>query len=66
MGSKKYENISFLCFEYDTDVYVEAKNFMLENIVPYKSKYYTYGDYVFYRNSNYIKRYGNESFPNRF
>ena len=39
---------------------------MLENIVPYKSKYYTYGDYVFYRNSNYIKRSSTESFPNRF
>lgn len=57
--------ISFLRLKYKEDVYYSAKEFMLEEIEPFNDKFYTYNDYVFYENSNFIKSKSRD-FPDHF
>ena len=46
--------ISFLCLQYDESTYYNAKEFMLNAIIPYDNKFYECNNYVFYENSNFI------------
>jgi hypothetical protein len=48
-------DISILYLRYDENIYLVAKEYMLEKIEPYDGKYYTYNNYVFYENSNFIE-----------
>lgn len=46
--------ISFLCLQYDESTYYNAKEYMLNEIIPNDNKFYECNDYVFYENSNFI------------
>lgn len=46
--------ISFLCLKYEETTYYNAKEFMLNAIIPYDNKFYECNDYIFYENSNFI------------
>ena len=44
---------SLLWLKYDATLYYEAKKEMLTNITPYDDIEYIYGDYLFYKNTNF-------------
>ena len=52
---------SLLVLKYDESIYPEAKEYMLENIPMAGDCFYTYGNYVFYRNKNFLDSF--ESIP---
>lgn len=56
-------SIALLCLKYDENVYIEAKDFMLQEIEPYEDKFFEYGNYVFYENSNFAEERGSKGFP---
>ena len=56
-------DIALLSLKYDENVYIEAKDFMLQEIEPYEDKYYEYGSYIFYENSNFAEERGSKGFP---
>jgi hypothetical protein len=58
--------ISFLCLKYKDNIYYNAKQFMLEKIEPYNDKFYTYNNYIFYENTNFINLKGGRNFPDHF
>lgn len=60
-----HPEITFLYLRYEEEVYINAKQCMLENIEPYNELYYEYNDYIFYENSNYIQTMGRR-FPEDF
>ena len=55
--------IAILYLKYSEDVYNSAKQTMLEEIAPYNDKFYEYGNYMFYENSNEINSDGTRTFP---
>ena len=58
--------IVILHLKYDKEIYDNAKNEMLNKILPYNDKFYFYNDYVFYENFNYIYEYKTRNFPETF
>lgn len=58
--------ISFLRLQYVESDYYRAKECMLTEIEPYNQKFYTYGNYIFYENSNFIRLKNGRQFPNHF
>lgn len=56
-------NIVLLTLNYDKDVYLDAKDFTINNIPKYEDYFYTYNDYQFYVNKNFMDRYVNISVP---
>lgn len=57
---------SLLVLKYDESIYPEAKEYMLENIPMAGDCFYTYGNYVFYRNKNFIDDSSPSGFPDYF
>ena len=57
---------SILYLQYEPTVYSEAKDFTLENIPAYGEEVYTYNDYVFYQNENFVSLKGESYFPRWF
>ncbi len=60
--------VSIISLQYDETTYYQAKQFMLQEIIPYDNKFYEYNNYVFYENSNFIKLQFEETrmFPRYF
>ena len=61
--SKESPSISLLILEYDKKTYFEAKDCMISNIPPVDNVYYTYNDYSFYRNKNFIDKFNADLAP---
>ena len=61
-----HPEITFLYLRYEEEVYINAKQCMLENMEPYNELYYEYNDYIFYENSNFIEQEGVRTFPEYF
>ncbi len=59
-------DITFLYLRYEEEVYINAKQCMLDNIEPYNELYYEYNDYIFYENSNFIEQKRKRRFPEYF
>ena len=57
---------SLLILTYASDIYDEAKAFMLESIPAYNNTTYNYDRYVFYENANFVKIHGDRRFPGWF
>ena len=45
---------SLLTLKYEADIYLQAKQCVLNNIPVYENKYYNYGNYQFYVNKNFM------------
>ena len=54
---------AIICLKYDENAYSQAKDFMLQEIEPYEDKFFEYGNYVFYENSNFAEENGLKGFP---
>ncbi|MBR2985064.1 MAG: hypothetical protein IKC58_00485 [Clostridia bacterium] len=52
---------SLIILNYQEQVYVQAKQCVLDNIPVFEDKYYTYGDYQFYVNENFMYDFHGES-----
>lgn len=53
--------------KYEETVYIDAKQYMMDNIKQYNDKFYEYNNYIFYENSNKITSdKGERYFPNKF
>ena len=75
-GYHYYEELSFdpnsppevciLYLRYEPTVYSEAKDFTLENIPAYGDEVYTYNDYIFYQNENFVNLKKRSDFPSWF
>lgn len=48
---------TLIVLKYEEPEYQKAKQFMLKEIPPYRRKYYVYGNYNFYINSNFMKSF---------
>lgn len=62
-------NIVLLTLKYNEAVYLDAKDFTINNIPKYEDFFYTYNDYQFYFNKNFMDRYENvlpPQLPNNF
>ena len=56
-----------LYLKYEETVYIDAKQYMMDNIKPYNDKFYEYNNYIFYENSNKITfDKGERYFPSKF
>lgn len=58
--------ISFLWLKYTESNYYQAKECMLAEIEPHNQKFYAYGNYIFYENSNFISLKNGQNFPEHF
>ena len=58
--------ISFLYLQYESDIYVDAKEYMQENIKSANGKIYEYNGYCFYINANFLADSGGHEFPEHF
>ena len=47
---------SLLTLKYEESVYLQAKQCVLDNILVFEDKYYTYGNYQFYVNKNFMDK----------
>ena len=65
-GSVRQPEISLLVLEYEEDVYLEAKDFMLKNIEAYDDTRYIYGSYCFYENLKFANFQPSRLFPKWF
>ncbi len=57
---------SFLLLKYTPEVYEEAKAFALNNIPQYGNDTYSYNDYTFYKNENFVISHEKDFFPRWF
>ena len=63
-GSKP--DICLLYLQYESDIYINAKEYMQENIKSANGKIYEYNGYCFYINANFNADSGGHRFPNYF
>ena len=54
---------SFLMLNYEESVYLEAKAFVLQNIPVYEDREYSYGDFQFYVNENFMDNFKSTETP---
>ena len=56
---RKHNNpsTSLLCLKYTEEVYMQAKQEMLDSIPMYGEDLYLYDDFVFYRNANFVNSF---------
>ena len=67
LSNNKTAEIAIVSIKYNENFYLDAKEEMLEKIQPYNNKFYEYGDYYFYENSNYFELSVSErNFPRHF
>ena len=48
---------SLIVLKYEETVYLQAKQCVLDNIPVFENKYYTYGNYQFYVNKNFMDKF---------
>lgn len=66
-SSKVNPEISFLKLTYEENDYLEAKGEMLRNIESYNNKLYSYNEYIFYENTNFVNiKYESSHLPEHF
>ena len=62
-GNEKMPDRVLLALEYDTASYYDAKEFVISNIPKYENYSYSYYNYHFYMNGNFMERFSNEELP---
>ena len=63
---RRNPEICFLYLQYESDIYVDAKEYMQENIKSANGEIYEYNGYCFYINANFKADSGGHNFPKYF